>query len=182
MTEFFRGEVFFICLGEPSGEQSSRAGGARTIHAVKLRIGGYDEHFVSMVPPPSGPIILADDDADDLYFARRSLQKAGASGEILTCADGREVVALLERISTGAHAAPRIVFLDVKMPGLNGFETLKWIREHAWFKTVPVVMLSGSREARDVEMARSLGADDYLVKYPETAELSRVLASAGVPA
>lgn len=133
-----------------------------------------------MVASPIRPIVIADDDADDLFFARRSLQKAGAGEEIVTCADGRQVVSLLEKFAATKQAAPRVIFLDVKMPKLNGFETLKWIRAHASFKAVPVVMLSGSKEARDVELARTLGANDYLVKYPEPAEFSRVLATAAV--
>lgn len=129
----------------------------------------------AVAAPNERPVVIADDDADDLFFARRSLQKAGVGGEILTCADGREVLALLEAMAAGNRPPPRVVFLDVKMPRLNGFETLRWIRAQKPFQTVPVVMLSGSRETRDVEMARALGADDYLVKYPEPAEFARVV-------
>lgn len=131
-----------------------------------------------MVSLPPRPLVIADDDSDDLFFARRSLQKAGVAGEILTCLDGRQVVTLLQKMTAEKQALPRVIFLDVKMPGLNGFETLKWIRAQEALRAVPVAMLSGSNEARDVELARSLGAIDYLVKYPAAAEFSRVLAAA----
>jgi CheY-like chemotaxis protein len=126
----------------------------------------------------SAAVVIADDDADDLFFARRCLQKVGVSGDILMCADGTEVVTFLERIGAGKHALPRVIFLDVKMPQLNGFETLKWIRSRDEFRSVAVVMLSGSKETRDVELARTLGANDYLVKYPKPSEFSRILAEA----
>lgn len=128
-----------------------------------------------MVAPASRPVVIADDDADDLFFARRALKRAGVQNHILTCADGAEVIALLERIAAANQALPRVIFLDVKMPRLGGFETLKWIRSQRAFQAVPVVMLSGSKEARDVALAQTLGAIDYLVKYPDAAEFTRVL-------
>jgi CheY-like chemotaxis protein len=106
------------------------------------------------------PILIADDDVDDLFFARRSLQKAGVSGEIRTCSDGREVVVWLEQAMQQPEGLlPRIVFLDVKMPELDGFQTLRWIRGEERLNGVSVVMLSGSGEARDTELARRLGSD-----------------------
>ena len=127
---------------------------------------------------PLPPVVVADDDPDDLFFARRALKKAGVADEILTCIDGHEVVTLLETRVAAKQPLPRAIFLDVKMPVLNGFDTLKWIRAREAFRAVPVVMLSGSRETRDVDLARSLGAMDYLVKYPAPTEFTRVLAAA----
>lgn len=129
--------------------------------------------------PPSGsdarPIVIADDSVDDLFFARRALQKSGVPAPVLTCADGNEVIALLKALEQEKQPVPRAVFLDVKMPQLDGFQTLKWIRAQKHLDAVGVFMLSGSGEARDIELARTLGADAYLVKYPTPAEFLRVL-------
>ncbi len=132
-----------------------------------------------MVSPAPNAVVIADDDPDDLFFARRCLQKAGVKGEILTCTDGVQIVRLLEGIARENKPLPQVIFLDVKMPILNGIETLRWIRTQEAFDRVPIVMLSGSNEARDVELARSLGALAYLVKYPHPEEIARLLATAG---
>lgn len=120
-------------------------------------------------------IVIADDDADDLFFAQRLLAKARASHSLVACRDGTEVTAFLERGLAERSPLPHAIFLDVKMPHLDGFETLKWIRARPELSGVIVIMLSGSGEPRDVALARALGADHYLVKYPEPAEVARVL-------
>jgi DNA-binding response OmpR family regulator len=85
------------------------------------------------------------------------------------------VVALLKNWAKVRTPPPRAVFLDVKMPHLDGFETLKWIRAQKHLRRVCVVMLSGSGEGRDIELARTLGANDYLVKYPSALEFARAI-------
>ena len=131
------------------------------------------------VSPDSRPVLVADDDPDDLFFSCRALEKAGAGAPILQCRDGSEVVALLQSIEKEAKPLlPRVVFLDVKMPQLDGFQTLQWIRAQKHLQDMSVVMLSGSGEPRDIELARSLGANDYLVKYPQPADFSRVIEAA----
>lgn len=130
-----------------------------------------------MPPVPSAPVLVADDDPDDLFFARRSLHQAGVKGDILTCADGAEVVNLLGTLQVQRKPAPAIIFLDIKMPNLDGFETLRWIRDQDHLRDIRVIMLSGSNEPRDVARARELGANDYLVKFPPAEAFSRVLST-----
>jgi len=123
-------------------------------------------------------VLVADDNPDDLFFAERLLKKAGWQATITVCEDGREIVALLKAWTKDGNPLPRAVFLDVKMPNLGGFETLRWIRAQTHLAEMPVVMLSGSAERRDIELARSLGATDYFVKYPPVADFARVLNAA----
>ena len=81
-----------------------------------------------MQPPPR-PILIADYDEDDIFFATRALKKGGVVAPVLTCANGRELVALLRDLLDKPDATlPRVVFLDIKMPEMGGFEALKWIR------------------------------------------------------
>jgi CheY-like chemotaxis protein len=120
------------------------------------------------------PILIADDDDDDIFFAVRALKKAGITTPILTCNSGNELVDTLSGLLADAKGVlPRVVFLDVKMPLMGGLEALKWIRSQKRLNEVPVVMLSGSKEPRDTELARCLGADGYLVKYPPLDEFAR---------
>jgi two-component system, response regulator len=125
------------------------------------------------------PILVADDSVDDLFFARRALAIAAKDVPVITYPDGADLVAGLKAMSKQAKPPPRAVFLDIKMPRLDGFETLKWIREQEHLAELCVVMLSGSAEARDIARAKSLGADDYLVKNPSPADFARVLAKCG---
>ncbi len=122
------------------------------------------------------PIIIVDDDPDDLFFAQRALEKAGVEGAIITCESGTRLVEMLQRLRRERAPLPRVVFLDVKMPELNGFQTLEWIRGQKELAAVKVVMLTGSNEPRDQALARTLGATDYLVKYPLPARLAALCA------
>ena len=122
-------------------------------------------------------ILIADDDADDLFLMRRLLAKAGIRNPLVSCPDGDEVLAFLRPAAAGNAKAiqPLVVFLDIKMPKLNGFEVLRWIRKQAAFKSLPVVMLSGSDEPRDIKRATELGATRYLIKHPPPEEFAQLL-------
>jgi CheY-like chemotaxis protein len=123
------------------------------------------------------PIVIADDDEDDIFFATRALKKGGVVVPVLTCANGRELITLLRGLLDQPGAVlPRVVFLDIKMPQMGGFDALKWIRSEPRLRDVPVIMLSGSSEVRDTELAKALGADGYLVKYPPDDVMARAAA------
>jgi len=64
------------------------------------------------------------------------------------------------------HPLPALVFLDLKLPYVHGFEVLAWIRAQPALATLPVLVLTSSPEVRDRERALALGAKDYLVKPP----------------
>src|SRR5439155_5212661 len=60
------------------------------------------------------------------------------------------------------YAFPRLLILDIKMPRLNGFEVLSWIRDHPECAVIPVIMMSSSRDERDITKAYQLGANSYM--------------------
>lgn len=135
-----------------------------------------------MSDPRLRPVVVADDDPDDLFFAARAFTKARLRHPLVTCADGHEVVTLCQRaLADPAQPLPAIVFLDVKMPRMNGLDTLAWIRGQPALADVAVVMLSGSSEPSDNRRARELGADDYLVKYPSCEQLAAAVARGRSP-
>jgi DNA-binding response OmpR family regulator len=70
---------------------------------------------------------------------------------------------------------PCLVFLDVNMPSLSGFDVLAWARQQTALRGMKILMLSGATEPWDSKIAAKLGADDYLVKFPNAEQLTAIL-------
>lgn len=121
-------------------------------------------------------VLLAEDSEDDAFFFRWTLKKAGLDCELIHALDGAQAIQMLEDVAgpNGRHGenSPDLVFLDLKMPTLTGFDVLAWIREHRFVPPLDVSVLSGSEHASDVQRAKELGASAYYVK-PLTAEQLR---------
>jgi two-component system response regulator len=126
----------------------------------------------------SSVIIVAEDDANDLFLMQRLVAKAGIKIPLMSFRDGEEVVTFLRACTESGYKGtlPRVVFLDIKMPKVDGFEVLRWIRKQSTFKTLPVVILSGSDEPRDHRRAAELGANGFLVKHPRPEVFARLIA------
>lgn len=119
-------------------------------------------------------ILAVDDNQDDNFMFRRLLRQTGVEASVETLDGGEQATAgILELLAAGTP--PLVCFLDIKMPGLNGFEVLRWIREQPGMNEVPVVMLSSSDEPRDIAAAVQGGAQCFLKKHPNAEELRRVL-------
>lgn len=133
-----------------------------------------------MPPVPLAPLLLVEDNADDLYFLTRLLKPAGIVNPLYIVSDGEEAIELLGRVLRADPAVPPplAAFVDIKMPRLDGFELLAWIRQHPQLDGLAVIMLSSSSEARDVARAAELGAQYFFAKYPPAATLARVLEAA----
>jgi len=80
------------------------------------------------------------------------------NNEVWIAKDGKEAIGFLTR------EPPDIVLLDLILPGMNGYEVLSEIRKNEKWKNVPVIVLTNLGQAQDIEKAKSLGVDDYLVK------------------
>jgi two-component system, response regulator len=131
------------------------------------------------MPTPSlPPILVADDEAADVYLLRRSLVSAGVTNPIIGVADGEELLEFLTGATFGG-LVPAVLFLDIRMPRMGGFEALAAIRSHPSLSRLKVVMLTGSDLHADIDRARALGADAYLMKFPEPARLAALLRELG---
>jgi CheY-like chemotaxis protein len=124
-----------------------------------------DEHSV---------FLLVEDSEDDVFFMRRAFQEAGLKNPLHVVNDGeeaRDYLAGRRHFEDRAkYPLPDMIFLDLKMPGLNGFEVLEWIRKEMR-SNVSVAVLTSSPEEIDYRRARELGADCYLLKPPTPAML-----------
>ncbi|MEW6033826.1 MAG: response regulator [Chloroflexota bacterium] len=105
-------------------------------------------------------ILVVDDEKHVLEFVRRALEREGYA--VTVAADGNSALALLE------EHRPDLVLLDIRMPGLDGYQVLERIRG---LSDVPVIMLTGMLEPAAAERSLGLGADDYIRKPFRTQEL-----------
>jgi CheY-like chemotaxis protein len=121
-------------------------------------------------------VLLVEDSEDDAYFFKRTLQKSAHTCVLHRANNGAEAVEFLQNASTsGSQTLPHVIFLDLKMPVLNGFEVLDWLRQQSFAPRVRVIVLSGSEHQKDKDRAANLGASDYLVKPVRTGDLDRFL-------
>jgi CheY-like chemotaxis protein len=114
------------------------------------------------------PILVADDDENDIFFLCRALERAGLRNPLIITHDGQEVIDYLGGAAPYAdrarHPLPGLLLLDLKMPRMNGFEVLAWMEAHPEFNELPVVVFSSSSQEEDIRKARQLGADEYQIK------------------
>ncbi len=113
-------------------------------------------------------ILLAEDSDDDVYFFRWAARKVAQDFDIVRVPDGKEAVRVLAAgIDPAGHrtsACPDIVFLDLKMPMLSGFEVLQWMQSHPVTPALSVAVLSGSDHSADIDRVTRLGASAYFTK------------------
>jgi CheY-like chemotaxis protein len=113
-------------------------------------------------------ILLVEDNQDDLDMTLRALRKAKLANRIEIARDGAEAVEFI--FCQGAHAGrnpesgPRLILLDLKLPKIDGMEVLKRIKEDPRTKIIPVVVLTSSKEQKDVIDSYMLGVNSYIVK------------------
>lgn len=110
-------------------------------------------------------LLLVEDDRDEVDVALRALQRAGLDVPVEVTRDGVEALEALGIDENGwDRRPPRVVFLDLKMPRVDGWEVLRRIRQHPRTSDVPVVVLSSSNRREDIERSYALGANSFLLK------------------
>jgi CheY-like chemotaxis protein len=113
-------------------------------------------------------ILLVEDTPEDLELALRALQKAKLSNRIQVARDGAEAIEFI--FGEGAYAGrkvengPKVILLDLKLPKIDGIEVLRRVKSDARTKTIPVVVLTSSKEQKDVVESYRLGVNSYIVK------------------
>jgi CheY-like chemotaxis protein len=110
-----------------------------------------------------GPILLVEDNPMDVDLTQRALRRHRLENELVIARDGEEAVNLIPRWETG-EAAPVLILLDLKLPRLSGLEVLERFKRHPIYASIPVVVLTTSRDDGDVKRAYLGGANSYIVK------------------
>jgi CheY-like chemotaxis protein len=110
-------------------------------------------------------IVLVEDDVDAAHLMLRALEKSDPRCTVHILQDGERAIAYLSaRMADPAAPLSSLVITDLKMPRKSGFDVISWIRTQPRLSSLPVVVLSASNEAADVDRAMSLGANGYFVK------------------
>jgi len=112
-------------------------------------------------------ILLVEDNPNDVELTLEALAEHRLANEIVAINDGAEALDYLYRrgrFAKRAPGSPAVVLLDLKMPKVDGLTVLKTIKGDPALKTIPVVMLTSSREERDLVESYALGVNAYVVK------------------
>ena len=111
------------------------------------------------------PILLVEDNPMDLDLTLQALQEHSVANPIVACRDGEEALRYIEehRLPTDSRI-PILVLLDLRLPKVDGIEVLRQARASPVWKQVPFVVMTTSRENRDIEAAYQLGVNSYIVK------------------
>ena len=113
-------------------------------------------------------VLVVEDDPYDAKLIARAIERSRILNPVQTVGDGETAIAYLDgqppygdRVQ---HPLPVLILLDLKMPRLDGFEVLQWIRSQAGLRRIPVVVMTSSSMTSDIGRAYDLGANSYLVK------------------
>jgi DNA-binding response OmpR family regulator len=129
------------------------------------------------------PILLVEDDRKDVELTLAAFAESKISNEVIVVRDGVEALDYIYRRGkyTGrAGGHPMVILLDLKLPKLDGTQVLQNLKADSLLKSVPVVMLTSSREERDVMRSYDLGANAYVVKPVDFHEFSSAIKEIGL--
>ena len=109
------------------------------------------------------PILLVEDNPMDLDLTLRAFNKKKFSNQVHIARDGEEALAFIPRWEAG-EALPAVILLDINLPKVNGLEVVRQLKAHERFRRIPVVVLTSSREDKDLKTAYDLGVNSYIEK------------------
>jgi CheY-like chemotaxis protein len=131
-----------------------------------------------MENPIPAPILLAEDNDDDIALIQFAFRKANIFYPVHVVRDGEGVLSYLNGTGDYADRAkypiPQLLLLELELPGLNGFETLKRVRGNPTLSHLKIIILTGSEEPGSADKAHQLGANGFFAKPPGFSELVRI--------
>ncbi|GAB4577704.1 MAG: response regulator [Anaerolineales bacterium] len=112
-------------------------------------------------------ILIVEDNSSELELALYALQKHHITNHIIVLRDGAEVLEYLfgdDPVASAPDKLPKLILLDLKLPKVNGIEVLRRIKANPRTQTIPIVVMTSSRQDQDLEECYRLGVNSYLVK------------------
>jgi two-component system response regulator len=129
-------------------------------------------------------ILLVEDSMSDAELTIRALKKNNVSNNIFHVKDGAEALDFVfctgKYAGRNKHLKPRIILLDLNMPKVSGIEVLKQLKSNEHTKSIPVVVLTSSKEDPDVQACYQLGVNSYIVKPVGFESFTKAVAELGV--
>ncbi len=128
-------------------------------------------------------ILIAEDDPKDIELTILALGEYNLANEIVVVRDGIEVLDYMYRRAAFASRPigdPAVILLDLKMPKMNGLQVLNQLKSDEQMCSVPVVVLTSSRETRDLEECYKLGVNAYVVKPVRFVEFAEAIKQIGM--
>jgi CheY-like chemotaxis protein len=129
------------------------------------------------------PILLVEDNPHDLELTLVALERSQLANDVVVVRDGAEALDYLFRRNAHAERVagnPAVLLLDLKLPKLDGLEVLEHVRKTEELRSIPVVMLTSSREEPDLDRAYQLGVNAYVVKPVEFKEFVGAISDLGI--
>jgi len=127
-------------------------------------------------------ILLAEDREEDIILIQKAFEKGGIHNPLFIVRSGEEAINYLSGIGRFSNRTeyplPVLLLLDLKMPGTDGFDVLRWIKSQESLNSLRTVVLTSSESIRDVDMAYKLGATSFLVKpmdFVDTVEMAKTM-------
>lgn len=130
-----------------------------------------------------GRILLVEDDPKDVELTITALEEYNLSNEVVVASDGEEALDYLYyrgKFQKRSGENPAVLLLDLKLPKVNGLEVLQRIKADESLKLIPVVVLTSSREERDMVQSYKLGVNAYVVKPVDFHEFVNAIKELGV--
>jgi two-component system response regulator len=129
-------------------------------------------------------ILLVEDNQDDVDLALHALRREKLANNIVVVRDGEEALDFLFCRGAFAHKSfeqpPKLVLLDLKLPKVDGMEVLKQVKSDPRTKTIPVVIMTSSKEERDLVASYNLGANSYIQKPVDFDQFRETVKSVGL--
>src|SRR5271170_1648912 len=127
-------------------------------------------------------ILLAEDNENDVELTLNALRECRLTNEIVVVRDGAEALDYVYRRGRfiDCEALPGVVLLDLKMPKVDGLEVLRQIKADPTLRHVPVVMLTSSREEKDVVLSYDLGVNAFVVKPVDFTQFLEAIRALGI--
>lgn len=129
--------------------------------------------------PSSRPVLIVDDSPEDFETTSRALMKADLKNPLVHCCDGEEAISYVSSIGTSPQGhnvdEPALILLDLNMPGTDGHEVLRFIKESQEYNHIPVVILTTSSDEKDIMDCYRAGANSYIQKPVDLASFREAM-------